>query len=480
MFSRVAIVDRGEAAMRFIRASREVAAEQGSPLTTIALYPDVERNAMLVREADEAVLLVSPQKDPYLDHDALARALRESGADAVWVGWGFVSEDPDFADLVTGLGLVFIGPPGKVMRALGDKIAAKRLAQEAGVPVSRWSAGPVASVAEARRCAAAIGYPLTIKATAGGGGRGFRRVESSCDLDAAFEDARREAAASFGDDTLLMERVIEDARHVEVQVVADGHGGVWPTGVRDCTIQRRHQKMMDESGSTALDTRGEQRAKQAAVALASHSGYHGAASVEFLYQPGADQLFFLEVNTRLQLEHAVTEITTGLDLVKLQLYLAGEPPPPRGHAIEVRLNAEDQERDFLPAPGTVEHLVWASGPGVRIETGLAQGDTIPADYDSMIAKIIGYGRDRQEARARVLRALRETTVVIRGGMTNKAFMPGLLEHPDVVASEFDQIHSIGRARDVGSVDAIISPAELRPYLVGAVERGRQRSGRGRC
>ena len=381
-FSRIAIVNRGEAAMRLIRAAREVEVEQGSPLTTIALYTDVERNAMFVREAGEAVRIYSAERDPYLDYDVLERALRDSRADAVWAGWGFVSEDPEFADRVEKMGLVFIGPSGQVMRRLGDKIGARHLAEQAGLPVAPWSGGPVTSLAEAHR-------------------------------------------------------------HVEVQIVADGQGGVWALGVRDCSIQRRHHKVIEESASTALDARGEQRAKAAAVSLAEVSGYRGAASVGFLYQPDQDLLVFLEVNTRLQVEHAVTEITTGADLVKLQLYLAGggrlqgEPPASRGHAIEVRLNAEDPERDFGPAPGTIEYLAWASGPGVRIETGLAQGEVIPAEFDSMIAKIIGYGRNRSEARARVVRALRETTVVIRGGTTNKAFLAGLLEHPDMVAGRCD-------------------------------------------
>ncbi|MDQ6782058.1 MAG: biotin/lipoyl-binding protein [Actinomycetota bacterium] len=443
MFERVAIVNRGEAAMRLIRAARELEVEQGWPLTTIALYTDVERTAMFVREADVAVRIHSVEKNAYLDYDVLERALRDSGAEAVWVGWGFVSEDPDFADLVERMGLTFIGPSGAVMRKLGDKIGAKRLAEEVGVPVAAWSGGPVTNPEEAYRHAESIGYPLMVKAAAGGGGRGIRRVDDDGGLEAAFESARREAASSFGDDTVFMERVITGGRHVEVQVVADGQGGVWAVGVRDCSIQRRNQKVIEESASTALDASGEQRAKDAAVALAEASGYRGAATVEFLYQPDEDSLAFLEVNTRLQVEHPVTEVTTGVDLVKLQLHIAaggrleGDPPPPRGHAIEVRLNAEDPERDFAPAPGTVERLVWATGPGVRVETGLAQGDVIPAEYDSMIAKVIGWGRSRPEARARVLRALRETTVVIRGGMTNKAFSAGILEHPDVVAGRFD-------------------------------------------
>ena len=429
--------------MRLIRAAREFEFEQGQPLSTIALYTDVDRNSMFVRAADEAVHIHSADRNAYLDHDVLEAALRDSRADAVWVGWGFVSESPEFAERVHNMGLTFIGPSAGVMRRLGDKIGAKRLAEEVGVPVAPWSGGPVADPEEALRHAAVIGYPLMIKAAAGGGGRGIRRVDDENGLAAAFESARRESANAFGDDTLFLERVIGGGRHVEVQVAADGQGGVWALGVRDCSIQRRNQKVIEESASTALDAEMEEQAKAGAVALARVTGYQGVATVEYLYQPEEVRLSFLEVNTRLQVEHPVTEITTGVDLVKLQLHLAdggrlaGEPPPTSGHAIEVRLNAEDPERGFAPAPGCVEYLAWPAGPGVRVETGLAQGDAIPSDYDSMIAKIIGYGRNRSEAHARVLRALRETTVVIRGGMTNKAFLAGLLKHPDVIAGRFD-------------------------------------------
>ena len=251
LFTRVAIVNRGEAAMRLIRAAREVGVERGQPLTTIALYTDIERNSMFVREADEAVRIHGAGKNPYLDHDVLQAALRESAADAVWVGWGFVSEDPGFADLVQNMGLVFIGPTGQMMRRLGDKIGAKRLAEQAGVPVGPWSGGPVPSLADAHRHAEAIGYPLMVKAAAGGGGRGIRRVQDASGFDAAFESARREALHSFGDGTLLLER-LRPVRHIEVQIVADRHGVVWPVGVRDCTIQRAHQKVIEESASTAL------------------------------------------------------------------------------------------------------------------------------------------------------------------------------------------------------------------------------------
>ncbi|HWG74761.1 MAG TPA: biotin carboxylase N-terminal domain-containing protein [Acidimicrobiales bacterium] len=443
MFTRVAIVNRGEAAMRFIRAAREMTLSGASPVTTIALYTDEERTAMFVREADEAVAIFSGDKNAYLDYDQLERALVASRAEAVWVGWGFVSEQADFAERVEAMGLTFIGPSGAVMRSLGDKIGAKRLAERTGVPVAPWSDGAVTNLEEAAVHAAAIGYPLMVKAAAGGGGRGIRRVDEAAGLEEAFEKARREASSSFGDDTVFMERVITGGRHVEVQIIADGHGTVWAPGVRDCSIQRRNQKVIEESASTALDQASEEQAKKGAIDLARAAGYTGAGTVEFLYQPEERLLAFLEVNTRLQVEHPVTEVTTGIDLVKLQLHVArggrleGDAPAARGHAIEVRLNAEDPDRGFAPAPGKVERLVWAAGPGVRVETGVAQGDVIPATYDSMIAKIIGYGQDREEARARVRRALLETTVVIRGGTTNKAFLAGLLEHPDVVAGDFD-------------------------------------------
>src|SRR5579875_2037165 len=464
MFTRVAVVNRGEAAMRFMRAAREITLSGGPPVTTIALYTDEERAAMFVREADEAVRIVSRHKNAYLDYDELERALVESGAEAVWVGWGFVSEQADFADRVAALGLTFMGPSGDVMRRLGDKIGAKVLAEKSGVPVAAWSGGPVDSVQAARAHAGDIGYPLMIKAAAGGGGRGIRRVEGAGDLEEAFESARREASGAFGDATVFMERVVSGARHVEVQVIADHHGTVWTPGVRDCSVQRRNQKVVEESASTALNPAAEERARTAAVDLARAAGYHGAGTVEFLYQPEEDLLAFLEVNTRLQVEHPVTELTTGIDLVKLQVHVArggrleGAPPARRGHAIEVRLNAEDPDRGFAPAPGKIERLVWASGPGIRVDTGVAQGDVIPATYDSMVAKIIGYGADRAEARARVRRALAETTVVVRGGTTNKAFLAFLLEHPDLAEGRLD----------TGWLDRLMEGGGYRPPQHGAV------------
>ena len=446
---RIAIVNRGEPAMRLIHAVRELEHEQPLGRTTIALHTEDERAAMFVREADEAVRIgpgpgePAAEVNPYLDHVELERALRTARADAAWVGWGFVAEDAEFADLCARNGITFIGPSGEVMRRLGDKIEAKLLAEKAGVPVAPWSGGPVEDVEQARRHASRIGLPLAIKATAGGGGRGIRVVHDEAELDVAFERAREEARRSFGNPTVFMERLVTGAHHVEVQILADGGEGVWAVGVRDCSVQRRNQKVLEESASPALSPAEEAELKASAAELARLAGYQGAGTVEFLYDPAEQAFAFLEVNTRLQVEHPVTELVTGLDIVKLQLRLAGgqtlegPPPPPRGHAVEVRLNAEDPERGFSPAPGTLEVLALPAGPGVRVDTGVAEGDVIPAAYDSMIAKILAWGHDRGEALSRLGRALAQTTVLIDGGTTNRAFLRELVGHPDVVAGRCD-------------------------------------------
>ena len=451
-FQRVAIVNRGEAAMRFIHAAREFNQEYGTSLCTIALYTEPDRHAMFVCEADEAVslgaaLLKDPatgqSKSSYVDYDLLERTLTTARAEAVWVGWGFVAEHPGFADLCRKLGIVFIGPDGDVMRRLGDKISSKLLAEQAQIPVAPWSGGPVETLADAQRHAERLGYPLLIKATAGGGGHGIRRVNSADQLSNAFEGARAEAFKSFGNGTVFMEQLVLAARHVEVQVIADHYGTTWPLGVRDCTIQRRHQKVLEEAPSPALTSLQDQALREAAVRLSQAAGYHNAGTVEFLYQPESHRFSFMEMNTRLQVEHPVTECTTGCDLVKLQIHVArggrleGEPPRTTGHAIEVRLNAEDPGNGFAPAPGTIERFRLATGPGVRIDTGVAVGDAIPPEFDSMIAKIIAYGQNRREALSRLQRVLRESVVVIQGGASNKAFLLDLLNRPEVQRAEVD-------------------------------------------
>jgi len=442
-FSRIAVVNRGEAAMRLIHAVRDLNAEHGSHIEVVALYTDGERRAMFVREADLSYNLGPASGRPYLDHAVLERALRETGADAAWVGWGFVAEDPAFAELCERIGVTFIGPSADAMRKLGDKIGSKLIAEQVGVPVAPWSRGPVDTLEDAVARGNEIGYPLMLKATAGGGGRGIRVVASDAELTDAYARTRDEAQRAFGSGVVFLERLVTGARHVEVQVIADGQGTAWALGVRDCSVQRRNQKVIEESASPVLSEAQNRELRESAGRLALAVDYRGAGTVEFLYHP-VEQLFaFLEVNTRLQVEHPITEVTTDMDLVKAQIHVAGggrldgSAPPERGHAIEARLNAEDPDRDFAPSPGRIALLNLPAGPGVRVDTGVGEGDTIPADFDSMIAKIIAYGRDRNEALARLRRAVAETTVVIEGGATNKSFVLDLLAQPEVIDGSAD-------------------------------------------
>ena len=445
MFKRVAIVNRGEAAVRLIRAVRELNGEKNYDIHTIALHTEAERRAMFVRLADETVCLRSDKSagSPYLDYAELERVLTLCNADAVWVGWGFVAEDPAFAELCGRLGIAFIGPSPEAMRLLGDKVEAKLLAEKVGVPVAPWSGGPVSTNADARRHAHAIGYPLIIKARSGGGGRGIRKVWSEDELELALERTQGEALRSFGDPVVFLERLVTDARHVEVQIIADNFGNVWAPGVRDCSIQRRNQKVIEESSSVLLTAEQADHLRAVSSELVRAAGYCGAGTVEFLYQPEQQIFTFLEVNTRLQVEHPITEVTTGIDLVKLQLLVAsgerlvGPTPPEFGHAVEARLNAEDADNGFAPAPGTVRLLKFPLGPGIRVDTGIAQDDVIPPDFDSMVAKVIAWGRDRTEALSRLRNALRETTVVIEGGTTTKSFLLDLLDREELISGSAD-------------------------------------------
>ncbi|WP_204835475.1 ATP-binding protein [Nocardioides nitrophenolicus] len=438
--SRIAIVNRGEAAMRLIHAVRDLNARHASgdeQISTIALYTDVDAGSAFVREADEAYLLGAAAARPYLDLAVLERALVETGADAAWVGWGFVAEDPAFAELCARLGVTFVGPSAEAMRKLGDKIGSKLIAEEVGVPVAPWSRGGVDSLEAALASAEEVGYPLMLKATAGGGGRGIRKVASAEELTDAYQRTRDEAERAFGSGVVFLEKLVTDARHVEVQVIADGQGTAWAIGVRDCSVQRRNQKVIEESASPLLEDAQAADLKGSAERLANAVGYAGAGTVEFLYHPGTRSFAFLEVNTRLQVEHPITEEVTGTDLVALQIQVArgiplsGERPAERGHAVEARLNAEDPDRDFAPAPGRITRLELPAGPGIRVDTGVAEGDVIPADFDSMIAKVIAWGADREQAMARLRRAMGETTVVIDGGATNKSFILDLLDQPEV-------------------------------------------------
>jgi acetyl/propionyl-CoA carboxylase alpha subunit/acetyl-CoA carboxylase carboxyltransferase component len=449
-FSRVAIVNRGEAALRFIHAALELNRE-GERLHTIALYTEPDRKALFVREADEAWDLGPAmvegadgrRKVAYVDLPRLEEALRRTRAEAAWPGWGFVAEQPDFAELCERLGVTFIGPSPAAMRALGDKIASKKLAEGLGIPLVPWAGAPAASEAEAARQAAELGFPVMVKATGGVGGRGVREAETPGTLPGALKSARAEAWKWFGQATVFLERRLDGVRHVDVQVVSDAWGGVWALPAREASIQRRHQKLVEESPVPGLSPAREAAMRRAAARLVQAVGYVGAAAVEFLYDPGSEDFWFLEANTRLEVEHGVSEVTTGLDLVKLQVHVArggrlpGEPPGAAGHAVEVRLCAENAESGFAPAPGTVARLKLPGGPGLRVDAGVAEGDLVPAEFDSMIAKVIAHGRDREEALGRLSRGLAQTAVILRGGTTNKAFLLDLLDREEVRTGRLD-------------------------------------------
>ncbi|GAA2145237.1 biotin carboxylase N-terminal domain-containing protein [Nocardioides koreensis] len=479
-FTRIAIANRGEAAMRLVHAVREINAAGEGPIQIVALHTEGESGAMFVRESDLSYDLGPASARPYLDLAVLERALVESGADAVWPGWGFVAEDPAFVDLCDRLGVTFIGPSAEAMRKLGDKIGSKLIAEEVGVPVAPWSRGAVETLEDALAAAEEVGYPLMLKATAGGGGRGIRKVTSAAELEDAFQRTSDEALRAFGNGTVFLERLMTGARHVEVQLIADGHGTAWAIGVRDCSIQRRNQKVIEESASPLLTPAQTDELKAAAERLALAVGYVGAGTVEFLYHPGEKTFAFLEVNTRLQVEHSITEATTDVDLVKAQIHVAeggrleGPKPGEAGHAVEARLNAEDPDRDFAPAPGRIVRLDLPSGPGVRVDTGVAEGDTIPPDFDSMIAKIIAYGRTREEALARLRRAMTETTVVIEGGTTNKSFVLDLLAQPEVVdgtggwadTSWIDRVRGEGRLVAQAHAGIAVVAAAIEAYVDG--------------
>ncbi len=451
-FQRLAIINRGEPAMRFIQAVREFNRENQTEIRTIVLHTTPDRHARFVHEADEGVDIGdatyfntrSGQREPaYLDYARLERALIEARADAVWVGWGFVAERPDFVDLCSRAGLVFIGPDAKTMRRLGDKIEAKLLAEQIGIPVIPWAGGAADSVETATEQASRIGYPVVIKATAGEGGRGIRKVDSQSELASAFSSVRHEARRLFGNGAVYIEKWLTGARHVEVQVLADRYGTTWATGVRDCTVQRRHQKIVEEAPASVLNRAKERALRDAAVRLSVAAGYQNAGTFEFLYDPARKSLNFMEVNTRLQVEHPVTEMTTGLDIVKLQIHIArggrleGNPPKTNGHAIEVRLNAEDPENGFAAAPGTVEMFRVPTRAGLRLDSGVSEGDPIPVEYDSMFAKLVSYGKTREDALAGLTRALGDSAVVVAGGTTNRAFLVQLLERAEIRENSID-------------------------------------------
>jgi acetyl/propionyl-CoA carboxylase alpha subunit len=435
-FRRVLVANRGEIAIRVIRACAELGVE------SVAIYSDADAEALHVRAADIAERVgPPPAADSYLSIDAVLDAARRAGVDAIHPGYGFLSENADFARAVTEAGIVFIGPPPATIAALGDKLEARRVAVAAGVPivpgltVALDAADPAGGMAE-------IGLPAMLKAAAGGGGRGMRRVDRREDLAAAVASARREAAAAFGDGTIYVERLVSPARHVEVQLLGDRHGNLAVLGERDCSVQRRHQKLVEESPSPGIAPEVRERLFESARRLASRVPFDNAATMEFLVDE-AEHHYFLEMNARLQVEHGVTELVTGVDIVAWQLRVAaGERLPPsvldavpRGHAIEVRVYAEDPHDGFRPIPGEVTAWRMPDGPGVRVDAGVERDSRLPSEYDPLLAKVLVHAADRPAAIARLRRALDET--VIGGVQTDLSFLRWLVEEPSFVAGAYD-------------------------------------------
>jgi acetyl-CoA carboxylase biotin carboxylase subunit len=433
----VLVANRGEIAVRVIRACHELG------FRTVAVYSDVDRGALHVRLADEAYPIgPAAPGESYLAVRKLIDVALRAKCDAVHPGYGFLAENAEFADAVRDAGLVFVGPPGDVQRKLGEKTQARRLARDAGVPVAEGSLEPLQGLDHARRESERVGYPVMLKAAGGGGGKGMRAVASAADLDAAWRVSSGEAAGAFGSSAMFVEKLIEHARHVEMQIFADAHGGIVWLGERDCSIQRRHQKLIEESPAPSVDDALRERLGDAAVRIARAAGYVNAGTVEFLVDARGG-FSFLEVNTRLQVEHPVTELVTGLDLVALQLRIAaGESLPfaqgdvrRRGAAIECRVTAEDVRRGFVPATGRIALLREPAGPGVRVDSALFEGLTVTSDYDPLLMKLIAHGADRTAALARARRAVRET--IVAGLPTSLAFHAYVLDEPDFVAGEYD-------------------------------------------
>ena len=439
MFRKILIANRGEIAVRIIRAARELG------IATVAVYSTADKEALHTLLADEAVC-IGPAKstESYLNMNAVLSAAVLTGAEAIHPGFGFLSENSKFATMCEEVGIKFIGPSGAVMDLMGDKINARAQMIKANVPVIPGSDGEVHTSDEALAVAEKIGYPVMLKASAGGGGKGIRKVEKAEDLVAAFESASSEAKAAFGNGAMYMERVIYPARHIEVQILADQHGHVVHLGERDCSLQRNNQKVLEESPSVAIGKTLRRKIGEAAVRAAKSVGYENAGTIEFLFDEDKREFYFMEMNTRVQVEHPITEFVTGVDIVKEQIKIAAGQELPfnqedihiTGHAIECRINAENPAFNFAPSPGKISNLYLPSGGvGLRVDSAVYPGYTIPPYYDSMIAKIIVHGENRFDALMKMQRALYE--LEIDGVVTNSGFQLDLISDPHVIAGDYD-------------------------------------------
>ncbi|MDE7105017.1 MAG: acetyl-CoA carboxylase biotin carboxylase subunit [Ruminococcus sp.] len=437
MFKKILIANRGEIAVRIIRACRELG------IRCIAVYSTADRDSLHAQIADEAVCIGPPAtKDSYLNINSIIQAAINSGAEAIHPGFGFLSENAEFAKLCEKNGIVFIGPSYKSIEMLGDKAAAKETMANAGVPVIPGSKGAVKSIDDAKRIAEECGYPILVKASAGGGGRGIRRVDSPDDLESQIIAAQQEAKNFFGDDTVYIEKFLVNPHHVEIQIMADKMGNYIYLGERDCSMQRRNQKILEECPSPIISTELRKKMGEAAVTAAKECGYYNAGTIEFLVDENRD-FYFMEMNTRIQVEHPITEEVTGFDIVKAQIEVAADMPLDlkqedieiRGHAIECRINAENPNLDFRPSPGTINALYTPGGPGVRIDSAVYQGYTITPYYDSMISKLIVHGSDRNEAINKMKWALSE--FIVSGVDTNIDFQLEIIKRPEFISGNYD-------------------------------------------
>jgi len=463
LFKKILIANRGEIAIRVMRACRELG------IATVAVYSDADRDAIHMRYADESHHIGgAPPSESYLQLDRIVKVAHDCGADAIHPGYGFLSEKAAFPDACDAAGIKFIGPPGSAMRALGSKLAARELAVANGVPVTPGS-GAIKDPAEALAAAREIGLPVMIKPSGGGGGIGMKVVEKEEDLAAAIESSAQAARSAFGDPTIYIERYVRKPRHIEIQVICDTHGNAVHLGERECSIQRRHQKIMEETPSPAVTPEIRHAMGEAAIRAAKAAGYVNAGTVEFIFSEG--DFYFLEVNARLQVEHPITEAVTGIDLVKEQIRVASGLPLSfkqqdvswTGHAIEMRINAEDPLRKFMPNPKRIVHWVAPAGPGVRVDSGFGPGSEVPPNYDSLVAKLIVHGSDRAEAIARAGRALRE--FVLTGPATTIPYHRAILESADLRAGNLstrfieDHPELVEKARQLA---ADVSPFEYGP------------------